>query len=229
MSREKIKKKELIFPILTTIIIGFIAAFSTQETVMNFAFHIDSGEHESSFTLERKASDIIEWDFTSPSDVDLLIIKKSTLEYYERVASDLSSQWGLDYNQLMRDFLENFYVSRGNHKDSGKFYVYSSGIYYIKFSTIGTIHYVIKCDPYSIDLMGIFYILLGVTTTIGIICSINKFKKLVKMNSSVEKDDSRCENQFKFSCERCGAKCDSDSIFCYECGTKLKFFLNIFN
>lgn len=221
MLREKIKKKALLFPILTTIIIGFIAAFSNQEIVMNFAFHIDSGEHESGFTLERKASDIIEWDFTSTSDVDLLIIKKSTLEYYERVASDLSSQWGYDYNQLMRDFLENFYISRGNRKDSGKFYVDSSGLHYIKFSTVGTINYVITCDPFSIDLMGIFYILLGVTTTIGIICSIYKFKKLVKMNSNNKKDDSRCENQFKVSCERCGAQCDSDSIFCPECGTKI--------
>ena len=220
MSKEKIRKKELLFPIITTIIIGFIAAFSNQETVMNFAFHIDSGEHESGFTLERKASDIIEWDFTSPSDVDLLIIKKSTLEYYERVASDLSSQFHFDYNQLMRDFLEDNYVSRGNRKDSGKFYVYSSGIHYIEFSTIGTINYVITFDPFSIDLMGIFYILLGVTTTIGIICSISKFKKVVKMNSSVEKDNSKCENQFKVSCERCGAQLDSDSIFCHECGKK---------
>lgn len=224
MSREKIKKKVLIFPILTTIIIGFIAAFSNQETVMNFALHIDSGEHESGFTLERKASDIIEWDFTSPSDVDLLIIKKSTLEYFERVASDLSSQWGYDYNPLMRDFLEDNYVSRGNRKDSGKFYVYSSGIYYIKFSTIGTINYVIKCDPFSIDLMVIFYICLGVTTIIGIICSIYKFKKLVKMNSSIEKDDLRCDNQFKVSCERSGAQCDSDSIFCHECGKRNKIW-----
>ena len=147
------------------------------------------------------------------------------MEYYERVASDFSSQWGFDYNQLMRAFLENNYVSRGNHKDSGKFYVYSSGLHYIKFSTIGTIHYVIKCDPFSIDLMWIFYICLGVTTTIGIICSISKFKKLVKMNSSIEKDDSRCENQFKVSCERCGAQCDSDSIFCHECGIRLKNYI----
>lgn len=65
---------------------------------------------------------------------------------------------------------------------------------------------------------------LGVTTTIGIICSISRFKKLVKMNSSIKKDDSRCENQFKVSCERCGAQCDSDSIFCYECGIRLKIY-----
>jgi len=222
--KEKIRKKELLFPILTTIIIGFIAAFSNQETVMNFAFHKDSGENESDFTLERQVFNVIEWNFTSTSDVDLLIIKKSTLEFYERVASDLSSQWRFDYNQLMRDFLEVYYVSRGNREGSGIFYVNSSGLYYINFSTKGTINYFIKFDPFSIDLMWIFYICLGVTTTIGIICSIYKFKKLVKMKSSIEKDDSRYDNQFKVSCERCGADCDSDSIFCHECGKRNKIW-----
>jgi len=191
---------------------------------MNFAFHEDSGENKRGITLEREASDVIEWDFTSTSDVDLLIIKKSTLEYLKRVASEMSSQGGGDYSQLLKSWLVKSYVSKGIPKNSGKIYVSDPALYYIASSTMGTINYTIKCDPFSIDLMEVFYIGLGATTTIGIICSISTFKNLAKMKSKVKKDDSMCDNQTKVSCERCGVLTNTDSIFCYECGAKLKSF-----
>lgn len=189
---------------------------------MNFAFHRDSGEYETCFTLERQVSNVIEWDFTSINDVNLLIIKRSTLEYYERVASELSSKWGADYGQLMGDFLEDDYVSRGKHKDSGKFYVDSPGLHIIKFSTGGTINYIVKCDPFFIDLMWIFYGILGISTTIGGISSYYNIKKIIKMKIINEKSKICQRYQSKYSCEHCGVDLDSDSIFCYECGDRLK-------
>ncbi len=219
MLGEKIKKKTFVFPILTTIIIGCIAVLSNQETVMNFAFHEDSGENEPDFELERKVLNVIEWSFRSTSDVSLLIIKKSTLEYYQRIASEMSSEWGLDYNQLMEEFLETFYVSRGKLNDLGKYHVHSSGLHLIRSTTAGTISYTIKCDPFSIDLMWILYGILGITTSIGTICSF-PFKKLIKMKSINEKNSIVCEHHHN-SCERCGMELESDSIFCHECGIRL--------
>jgi hypothetical protein len=192
---------------------------------MDFAFHEDSGENLGGFSIEREVSDVIQWEFTSTSDVDLLIIKKSTLEYYERVATELSANWHSNYDVLMRQFLEKFYVSRGNKTDSGNFEVYSSGLHYIKFSTSGTIDYIIKCDPFSIDLVGVFYIFLGLITTIGIISYVFKFMKLATKKYKSGKDITKSVNQTELLCERCGALCDSDSVFCYECGAKLKNYI----
>lgn len=217
MLREKIKEKTFLFAVITTIIIGCIAAFSNQDTIMNFAFHNDSGEHETGVTLERKVLNKIEWCFTSTRDVSLLIIAKSTLNYYEDIASELSSQYGQNYNQLMEEFLEDHYVSRGMHKDSGKFDVHSSGVYVIKFITVGTINYTVKCDPFFIDLMWVFYGILGLITIIGIKYSYSKIKKLSKMKPDNDKDNLTNEAYYKY-CERCGAPLESDSLFCHECG-----------
>ena len=226
MLREKIKKKTLFFPILTTIIIGFIAVFSNQKLVLNLALHTDSGEHEGSiYWIERQASHTIEWDFTSTSDVALLIIKKSTYEYLHGVAFELSAPGGETYHDIMEYYLEDYYVSRGNQTDSGKFYVNSSGIHMIWFKTFGIINYCVKCDPYSTDLIGVFYICLGVATTIGIISYAYKFKKLVKMKPMSEKEIIMRKYQIKVSCERCGILLDSDSIFCHECGIRLKNYI----
>ncbi|MFX0043148.1 MAG: hypothetical protein ACFE8L_09565 [Candidatus Hodarchaeota archaeon] len=217
MLREKIKEKAFLFAVITTIIIGFIAAFSNQDTIMNFALHNDSGEDETALTLERKAFNEIEWCFVSTSDVDLLIIAKSTLEYFEDVASEISSQFGQDYNQLMEQFLEDEYVSRDKQQDSGKFYVHSSGVHVIKFDTGGFITYTVKCDPFVIDLIWIFYGILGISTTIGIIYSFNNMKELIKMKPNNDKDSIDHESYHKF-CERCGALLEIDSLFCHECG-----------
>jgi len=221
--REKITKKALFFPILTTIIIGFIAVCSNLDNVMTYALHTENGSCEGSiYYLEREVNYAIEWEFTSTRYVDLLIIKKSTLEYFERVALELSTNWHQDYEQLMRDFLKSHYVSRGNYTDSGKTEVSNSGLYCIRFLTSGIINYRIKCDPYSIDLISIFYICLGVATTIGIISYSYKFRKLIKMKPISEIEIIKCDSQIKVSCEKCGTVCDSDSIFCHECGIRLK-------
>jgi rRNA maturation endonuclease Nob1 len=74
-------------------------------------------------------------------------------------------------------------------------------------------------------LIGVFYICLGVATTIGIISYAYEFKKLVKMKPKSEKEIIMRNYQIKVSCERCGIKLDSDSIFCHECGIRLKNYI----
>ena len=227
MLREKIKKKALFFPILTTIIIGFIAVFSNQNIVMNSAIHIDSGDNKNIpyILLEREVNQAIEWDFTSTSNVSLLIIKKSTYEYLQRIVYEIPPPVNEQYADLLTGLLEDYYVSRGNQTDSGKFYVNSSGIHMIWFKTHGIINYCVKCDPYSTDFIGAFYTCLGVTTTIGIISYAYKFRKLVKMKPKSEKEIIMRNYQIKVSCERCGIQLDSDSIFCHECGIRLKNYI----
>ena len=223
MLREKIKKKTLLFPILTTIIIGFIAIFSNQKIVLNSAIHTDFGDNKNLpyILIEREVTHSIEWDFTSTSNVSLLIIKKSTYEYLQRIVYEIPPPVGEQYPDHWTDLLEDYYVSRGNQTDSGKFYVNSSGIHMIWFKTHGIVNYCVKCDPYSTDFIVAFYICLGVTTTIGIISYAYKFRKLVKMKPISEKEIIKCNYQIKVSCERCGTQPDSDSIFCHECGIRL--------
>jgi len=222
--REKIKKKALFFPILTTIIIGFIAVFSNQKIVMNSAIHTDSGDNKNLpyILLEREVNHAIEWDFTTTSNVSLLIIKKSTYEYLQRIVYEIPPPVNEQYTDLLTGLLEDYYVSRGNQTDSGIFYVRSPGIHMIWVKTHGIINYCIRYDPYSTDFIGIFYICLGVATTIGIISYAYKFRKLVKMKPISEKEIIMRNYQIKVSCERCGSQPDSDSIFCHECGIKLK-------
>jgi len=222
--REKITKKTLLFPILTTIIIGFIAVFSNQDTVMNSARYTDFGDNKNLpyILLEREVTHAIEWDFTSTSNVSLLIIKKSTYEYLQRIVYEIPPPVNEQYADLLTSLLEDYYVSRGNQTDSGKFYVNSSGIHMIWFKTFGIVNYCVKCDPYSTDFIGAFYICLGVTTTIGIISYAYKFRKLVKMKPKSEKEIIMRNYQIKVSCERCGILLDLDSIFCHECGIRLK-------
>ncbi|MFW9876057.1 MAG: hypothetical protein ACFFG0_23385 [Candidatus Thorarchaeota archaeon] len=47
---------------------------------MNFAILEDSGENQKGFTLERRATNIIDWRFEFANRVRLLIINKGTLE-----------------------------------------------------------------------------------------------------------------------------------------------------
>ena len=225
--REKIKKKTLFFPILTTIIIGFIAVLSNQKIVMNSAIHTDSGNNKNLpyILLEREVNHAIEWDFTSTSNVTLLIIKRGTYEDLRRLALEIPPPVGGDYLDIFTCLLEDYYASRGNQTDSGKFYVNSSGIHMIWFETLGFIKYCVKVDPYSTDFIGFFYTWLGVTTTIGISSYAYKFRKLVKMKPKSEKEIIMRNYQIKVSCERCGIQLDSDSIFCHECGIRLKIYI----
>ena len=223
MLGKKIKKKALFFPILTTIIIGFIAVFSNQDTVMNSYRYTDFGDNKyiPYILLERDVSHSIEWEFTSTSNLSLLIIKKSTYEYLQRAVYEIPPSVSEQNADLLTDLLEDYYVSRENQTDSGKFYVSSPGIHIIYFKTSGIHNYCIRYDPYSTDFIGVFYICLGVATTIGIISYAYKFRKLVKMKPISEKEIIMRNYQIKVSCERCGTQPDSDSIFCHECGIRL--------
>lgn len=193
---------------------------------MNFALHTDSGNYEGSlYFLERKVSHTIEWEFRSTSSVDLLIIKKTTYEYLHGIAFELYSLGAGNYEILMESFLAEYYVTRGNSTSSGKIEVPSPGLYLIWFLTLGNINYTIKCDPYCFDLRMVFYACLGVATTIGIISYANKFRKLAKLKPISEKEIIMRKYQIKVYCERCGTQLDSDSIFCHECGLKLKNYI----
>ncbi len=215
MVRKKIIRNGLVFPVLTLIIIGFIAFYSNKETIINFALKEESGEREGSFTLKGKASNVIEWNFVSTSTVRLLIIKEVSWNYI----NDLASQYG---DWIKEQMLEDDYVSQGKYKDSGAFYVQTQEIILLKFSSSGSVKYLIKYDPFSIDLMWIFYGLLGIITLIGIIFFITKINKLIHMKIINEKTKSSQAHQTKRNCEHCGIELDSDSIFCHECGSRLK-------
>ena len=232
MLREKIKKKALFFPILTTIIIGFIAVFSNQKIVMNSTRYTDSGDNKyyildnkyyiPYILFEREVTHAIEWEFTTTSNVSLLIIQKNTYEYLQSIVYEIPPPVSEQYPDLLTGLLEDYFVSRGNQTDSGIFYVRAPGIHMVLFKTHGIINYCIRYDPYSTDFIGVFYICLGVATTIGIISYAYKFRKLVKMKPISEKEIIMRNYQIKVSCERCGTQPDSDSIFCHECGIKLK-------
>jgi len=92
------------------------------------------------------------------------------------------------------DYNEHLHIThlRRENVTLSKFYVVSSGLHAIWFLTSGIIKYSIKCDPYSTDLIGVFYICLGVATTIGIISYAYKFRKLVKMKPISEKEIIMC-------------------------------------
>ncbi|MFX1489879.1 MAG: zinc-ribbon domain-containing protein [Promethearchaeota archaeon] len=196
---------------------------------MNFAFHEDSGVKDGDFILERKAFNLITWEFISTSPVKLLIIKKSTLEWKNQTLSEISSKWGVNYEVYWEQFLENHYISKGKYRDSGKFNSSYSTLYHIEFFTSGTIEYHIKCDPFSIDLILLFITLLGIITAIGILSYIVKISKLITMKINIDKFNSIIspfqENEncnIKFKCEKCGVDIDSDSVFCHKCGFRLK-------
>jgi len=45
------------------------------------------------------------------------------------------------------------------------------------------------------------------------------------MKPKSEKEIIMRNYQIKVSCERCGIQLDSDSIFCHECGIRLKNYI----
>lgn len=177
--------------------------------------HDDSGEKQGGLSLERRALNIIEWSFDSTEKVSLLIISKSSLEYIHEVASEVAQSYG-EYEDLIRQFLADNYVSRDQYKDSGTFHVQSSGIMHLSFFSSGVIKYQVTWDPFFIDLMTIMCGVFIFVFSIGIVIHILKIRRIIKMKTDTEKTKSKQE--FEMYCSRCGEKLDLDSTYCHTCG-----------
>ncbi|MFW9998960.1 MAG: hypothetical protein ACFE9Q_07510 [Candidatus Hodarchaeota archaeon] len=228
MPQEKSKKKAVLIPVLTIIVILCIATFHDLNTEMNFAFHEDSGEEQGNLILERKASYEIIWEFKSTNTMKVLIIKKSSLEWYKRVVSEIAEEYHIDTSYYWNEFLESHYVSQGKYEDSGKFKSTDNTLYYIEFVTSGTFTYHVNWDPFAIDLKWIFFTLLGIFTTIGIFSYIFRFNYLIKIKRNIKKYNSlkaptldNCAYIITYKCEICGINLDLDAIFCHKCGSRL--------
>ncbi|MFX1457344.1 MAG: hypothetical protein ACFFDB_18415 [Promethearchaeota archaeon] len=152
----------------------------------------------------------------------MLIIKKSTFEYLQKRATEISTFPGMSYDDLMEEYLQDHYVSYENFNDSGRFFTRSAGIHYIRFNTIGIFKYSFKYDPFFIDLMWFLYGLLGLTVIVGIVIIISRISNMIF--PSDKKSESSLNMQMEKYCERCGSLIELNSLFCHECGIKLNTF-----
>ena len=80
--------------------------------------------------------------------------------------------------------------------------------------------------------MLVFFTLLGIITTIGIISFSFKTKNLIRLKINTERYNSiitpnrGSQNlKIKCKCEKCGVNLETDSLFCYECGCRLNRYL----
>ena len=212
------------------VLIGFIGFYSTNVNVINLAFGEKYGEQDGGFKFEHKVTTSIKWSFQSTRPVKLTIYKTSTLEYYNHICEYYKENypWMPPPWYLIDDFLRDSVVSSGLLEDLGIYNCSNNNCdYTIIISTSGHLSYRFEFDPYSIDLLVIFYGLLFFTTFIALIYYLSNINKQVKFNKTInhehsnQKEVQKAENSSNtLYCSQCGVQCEPDSRFCHECGHK---------